>query len=296
MPIPLKNKVKNYDNTLAGLLINHVENPDSIGFINNVWYSPKYDNRYKPGAFDPKNFGIGVDRKENEYVKTGELKFHKDKQGKEYLTIEEERNARNHAIANAEDSYKERLKYAQKVLKSQNIPSEVKKAVTLSAIYNLGQGYVANNLFEDKPLMNAFLKGTDLDYSNHVNRYFEKENKGDRGKKTNEFIENYLRQNNKKQNVSATSDIEVPAFRYNDGFPWKAPQNYVPPKVTSDTYKYNDGMPALKSEGGQIEKHKLWNDLSIAEKSEMMKVAVRNGITNLNEITTRYNDYAKSNL
>lgn len=294
MPIPLKNKVKNYDNTLAGLLINHVENPDSIGFINNVWYSPKYDKRYKPGAFDPKNFGIGIDRKENEYVKNGELKFHKDKQGKEYLTIEEERNARNHTIANAEDSYKERLKYAQKVLKSQETPSEVKKAVTLSAIYNLGQGYVANNLFEDKPLMNAFLKGTDLDYSNHVNRYFEKENKGDRGKKTNEFIENYLRQNNKKQNVSATSDIEVPAFRYNDGFPWKAPQNYVPSKVTSDTY--NDGMPALKSEGGQIEKRKLWNNLSIAEKSEMMKVAVRNGITNLNEIRTRYNDYAKSNL
>lgn len=87
---------------------------------------------------------------------------------------------------------------------------------------------------------------------------------------------------------------DVPA--YNDGTLGQAPQNYVPSKVTSDTYKYNDGMPALKSEGGQIEKHKLWNDLSIAEKSEMMKVAVRNGITNLNEIRTRYNDYAKSNL
>ena len=268
MPIPLKNKVKNYDNTLAGLLINHVENPDSIGFINNVWYSPKYDKRYKPGAFDPKNFGIGIDRKENEYVKNGELKFHKDKQGKEYLTIEEERNTRNHAIANAEDSYKERLKYAQKVLKSQNTPSEVKKAITLSAIYNLGQGYVANNLFEDKPLMNAFLKGTDLDYSNHVNRYFEKENKGDRGKKTNEFIKNWQKQNNVKQ-VPTTSNAEMP------------------------TYRYNDGMPALKSEGGQIEKRKLWDDLSIAEKSEMMKVAIQNGITSLKDIRSKYNEFAE---
>ena len=33
MPIPLKEKVKNYDNSLAGRLINFVENPDSIGYL-----------------------------------------------------------------------------------------------------------------------------------------------------------------------------------------------------------------------------------------------------------------------
>lgn len=37
MPIPLKDKVKNYDTTFAGQLINYVENPDSIGFINGYW-------------------------------------------------------------------------------------------------------------------------------------------------------------------------------------------------------------------------------------------------------------------
>ncbi|MCR5139016.1 MAG: hypothetical protein K6B45_02490 [Bacteroidaceae bacterium] len=48
-----------------------------------------------------------------------------------------------------------------------------------------------------------------------------------------------------------------------------------------------------KAEGGQIEtKRKQWNDLSMTEKSEMMKVAVRNGITNLNDIRQAYNEFA----
>jgi hypothetical protein len=37
---------------------------------------------------------------------------------------------------------------------------------------------------------------------------------------------------------------------------------------------------------------KQWNDLSMTEKSEMMKVAVRNGITNLNDIRQAYNEFA----
>ena len=35
-----------------------------------------------------------------------------------------------------------------------------------------------------------------------------------------------------------------------------------------------------------------WDDLSIAEKSEMMKVAIANGITNLNDIKAQYNEFA----
>lgn len=36
-----------------------------------------------------------------------------------------------------------------------------------------------------------------------------------------------------------------------------------------------------------------WDKLSMAEKSEMMKVAVRNGITNLQEIRKKYNEFAE---
>ena len=42
----------------------------------------------------------------------------------------------------------------------------MKKAITMSAIYNLGQGNVANILFEDKNLMKAFLTGSDKEYMN----------------------------------------------------------------------------------------------------------------------------------
>lgn len=84
---------------------------------------------------------------------------------------------------------------------------------------------------------------------------------------------------------------DIPA--YNDGILGEARQKYIPSKVTSDVYKYNDGMPALKSDGGQIEKRKLWDDLSIAEKSEIMKVAIQNGITSLKDIRSKYNEFAE---
>ena len=47
------------------------------------------------------------------------------------------------------------------------------------------------------------------------------------------------------------------------------------------------------SEGGQLNNYKKWNDLSIGEKSEMMKVAIRNGITNLADIKAKYNEFAE---
>lgn len=255
MPIPLKEKVKNYDNSLTGKLINFVENPDSLGYADGRWYSPKYDRRYKLGAFDPFNFGIGVDRNSNEYVDNGELMFHKDSKGREYLTEAEERNVRNHSIANAEKSYAKRLSHAQETLHSNNIPSEIKKAITISAIYNLGQGYVANNLFEDNVLMDAFLNGSDLEYSNQVNRYYEKKRKGDRGIKTNRFIEQLQQE-----------PVTIPNTIQGGG---------------------------IRAEGGNLNSPKLWDDLSMTERAEMMRVAVNNGITDLPTIRQKYDEFAE---
>lgn len=239
MPIPLKNKVKNYDTTLVGHLINYVENPDSLGYVNGKWYSPKYDSRFKRSSFDPNNIGMGVDRNTNEYLLNGELKMHKDNAGREYLTELEERNARHHAIANAEESYGNRLAYAQKVFKTNKVPSEMKKALTISAIYNLGQGTVSNELFEDKALMNSFLNGSDIDYSNRINAYYTAHNRANRGPQTNKFIQNYNK----------------------------------------------------KAEGGSL--NRSWDDLSLQEKSEMMKVAIQNGITDLSTIRQKYNEFAE---
>ena len=36
-----------------------------------------------------------------------------------------------------------------------------------------------------------------------------------------------------------------------------------------------------------------WDNLSIKEKAEMMKVAIRNGITNLGDIKAKYNEFAE---
>ena len=55
----------------------------------------------------------------------------------------------------------------------------------------------------------------------------------------------------------------------------------------------NGSTPYTMAEGGPLQTHKTWDDLSITEKADMMKVAVRNGITSLNEIKARYNEFAE---
>lgn len=53
------------------------------------------------------------------------------------------------------------------------------------------------------------------------------------------------------------------------------------------------GVTARWSEGGSLKGKSAWDSLSMAEKAEMMKVAVRNGITTLPEIRAKYNDFAE---
>ena len=50
-------------------------------------------------------------------------------------------------------------------------------------------------------------------------------------------------------------------------------------------------FPYTFSWGGQ--KNSAWDNLSMGEKSEMMKVAVKHGITNLSDIRKKYNEYAE---
>lgn len=254
MPIKLDEVVPNYDDTLAGRLLHYVENPDSVGYKKGNWYSPKYDKRYdsKKKNYDINNFGMGVDRNTNQYVKDGSLKFHKDKQGREYLTEAEERNARNHSIAEAEKSYNNRLAYTQKKYKSDVVPSEMKKALTMSAIYNLGSGKVANELFEDDALMRALLNGTDKEYSDRVNYFYDLNNKANRSERTTQFLDQYI--------------------------------------------KEQEAAKKKKKDDGGFLNPKSWNDLSLTEKADMMKIAVSKGIYNLDDIKSAYNSYAQGGL
>lgn len=56
----------------------------------------------------------------------------------------------------------------------------------------------------------------------------------------------------------------------------------------------NDSTTAnQKGEGGMLDTPKKWEDLSFQEKSEMMKIAIRNGVYSLPEIKQKYNEYAE---
>ena len=48
-----------------------------------------------------------------------------------------------------------------------------------------------------------------------------------------------------------------------------------------------------KAEGGSLKPETAWDALSMREKAEMMRVAVKNGITNLQEIRQKYNEFAE---
>lgn len=48
----------------------------------------------------------------------------------------------------------------------------------------------------------------------------------------------------------------------------------------------------LKANGGQLNIAKNWDDLSLEEQSQIMRTAIQNGIYNLNDIKTKYNEFA----
>lgn len=171
--------IPNYDNSMLGKLINYVENRDSIGYNNGKWYAPKLK------GYDQNQRGMGVDIYTNEYDLSPYLKI--DKTGS-YLTEEDERKIRHASIQSAEDSAEARYKYARKITGSKKDISPNKHAAVVNAIYNLGTGTVARELFEDKSLMNKLFNASDKNFIQHVNTYFDKHKKAERSKLVNDFF------------------------------------------------------------------------------------------------------------
>ena len=67
-----------------------------------------------------------------------------------------------------------------------------------------------------------------------------------------------------------------------------------PFEIHGKQYYDKNGKPVKKAEGGFLYQPKdAWDALSMLEKSEMMKVAVRNGITDLKTIREKYNEFAE---
>ena len=61
-------------------------------------------------------------------------------------------------------------------------------------------------------------------------------------------------------------------------------------EVASNSFSQNNNMAAY---GGSLQPKDAWDSLSLREKSEMMRVAVRNGITDLKTIREKYNEFAE---
>lgn len=172
---------RNWDNTLAGQLINYSENPDSIGWnpITRRWYAPTL-----PG-YDKNQFGMGVDRNKTPGFKD---KVKVDETGTEYLTEEDERYLRHMAIDAANNSANARYKHAQEATGTKGAVSTKHDAITISAIYNLGQGFVANKLFENLPAMKALFDRASNKYQQYVQQYYKDKGRHERIKNENEFF------------------------------------------------------------------------------------------------------------
>lgn len=172
---------RDWSGTLVEQLINSSENPDSIGWDPSTrrWYAPTLK------GYDPDQFGMGVDRNK---TKGFSEKVKIDENGKEYLTEEDERYLRHMAIDDANNSANARYKHAQEVTGIKGSVSPKHDAITISAIYNLGPGFVANKLFENLPAMKALFDRTSSKYQQFVQKYYADKGRYERIKNENEFF------------------------------------------------------------------------------------------------------------
>ena len=182
-----------YDTTEVGKLINHSENPDSIGFDKDTrrWYAPKGK------GLDKDNFGMGVDRYTGGNIND---KIKKDSKGREYITEEDERDLRFKRIKSANQSAKRRIDFIRKYYNDEGNVTETKEALVTNLIYNRGSGKTARVYFnpEDEkyvPMQRAILRGTDDEVRKEINKIYREAGLANRDSLVNDF---YKRRNKKR--------------------------------------------------------------------------------------------------
>lgn len=135
------------------------------------------------------------------------------------------------------------------------MPSEEKKAMALGMLY---RGDNIKKLMTNSSIRDAYYSGSNKDMQKAVSDYYKRKKITQRAERHNQFF------NNEKPKKASKFQLEVPQY------------------VSS--FKYD--------EGGSLD-NPDWDNLSISDKSEMMKVAIANGITTLPEIRRTYNEFAK---
>lgn len=229
------------DDSLVAQYIRAIENPDSAGFKNGIWYAPP-----KGQGYDPNNRGFGMDINNNNDTKA----LTANRPGK-WLTEEEERQLR---LKHLEDNQKTLNRWTPQMLRE--MPSEEKKAMALGMLYR-GDGI--KSIVKNPTLRDAYYSGSDEDMQRAVSEYYKAKKVPERAANHNKFF------NNRKPKG-------------------KMELNYKPRNWFPEYQSY--------SEGGQLYGN-AWDSLSLADKAEMIKVAVANGIMTLPEIRNTYNEFAK---
>lgn len=229
------------DDSLVAQYIRAIENPDSAGFKNGIWYAPP-----KGQGYDPNNRGFGMDINNNNDTKA----LTANRPGK-WLTEEEERQLR---LKHLEDNQKTLDRWTPQMLRE--MPSEEKKAMALGMLYR-GDG--VKSIVKNPTLRDAYYSGSDEDMQRAVSEYYKAKKVPERASNHNKFF------NNRK-------------------LKGKMELNYKPRNWFPEYQSY--------SEGGQLYGN-AWDSLSLADKAEMIKVAVANDIMTLPEIRNTYNEFAK---
>lgn len=229
------------DDSLVAQYIRAIENPDSAGFKNGIWYAPP-----KGQGYDPNNRGFDMDINNNNDTKA----LTANRPGK-WLTEEEERQLR---LKHLEDNQKTLDRWTPQMLRE--MPSEEKKAMVLGMLYR-GDGI--KSIVKNPTLRDAYYSGSDKDMQRAVSEYYKAKKVPERAANHNKFF------NNRKPKG-------------------KMELNYKPRNWFPEYQSY--------SEGGQLYGN-AWDSLSLADKAEMIKVAVANGIMTLPEIRNTYNEFAK---
>ena len=213
---------------------------------------------YAPGTpkYDPNNRGFGMDVNYNNAT----VSLTKNRAGK-YLTEDEERELR---LQHIKESERVLDRWTPQILRE--MPSEEKRAMAIGMLY---RGDKVKNIVNNPSMRKAYLFGSDEDMQKAVSDYYKSKKVSERAQRHNHFF------NKGKDDLNnVPSSLRKPT-PYKP-FDFKNEQ-FVPRKKYDDGGYLNNG----------------WNSLSYADKAEMMKVAVANGITTLPEIRNAYNEFAK---
>ena len=256
----MANKViPNYDNTLVGEYIRQIENPDSIGWnsIRKIWEAPALS------GYDKRNRGMGIDILNNEDAKT----LTENRPGR-YLTESEERQLRNKHIDylyGAIDRHKDTIPGLIDM-------SPRKEAEVMGALY---RGDAKKLWSSETPIGKALRSDNEEDFHKAISDYYNSEGLKERAKNNDAFWMNHAQPATEPVQSSIKSIFDQTTNTVKDAIHQIVPH----------------GASGRWSEGGSL--GNPWDGLSLQEKAEMMKVAVRNGITDLKTIKEKYNEFAE---